>query len=64
MNAPVAAERKKRSITEIRDSKKTGEKMVYTSVLDYTSAKWAEAAGDLLPARRGAPRDHHQHHVR
>ena len=41
----AAAARKKRSITEIRDSKKTGEKMVYTSVLDYTSAKWAEAAG-------------------
>jgi 3-methyl-2-oxobutanoate hydroxymethyltransferase len=39
------AARKKRTITEIRDSKKTGEKMVYTSVLDYTSAKWAEAAG-------------------
>src|SRR5256884_10015745 len=39
------AERKKRTIGEIRDSKKTGEKMVYTSVLDYTSAKWAEAAG-------------------
>ncbi len=38
-------ERKKRSIVEIRESKKTGEKMVYTSVLDYTSAKWAEAAG-------------------
>jgi ketopantoate hydroxymethyltransferase len=36
---------KKRTITEIRDSKQTGEKMVYTSVLDYTSAKWAEAAG-------------------
>ena len=33
------SERKKRSIVEIRDSKKTGEKMV------YTSAKWAEAAG-------------------
>src|SRR5918912_39433 len=42
-SAPVA--RKKRTITEIRDSKKTGEKMVYTSVLDYTSAKWAESAG-------------------
>ncbi|MCL4746368.1 MAG: 3-methyl-2-oxobutanoate hydroxymethyltransferase [Burkholderiaceae bacterium] len=39
------AERKKRTIPEIRESKKTGEKMVYTSVLDYTSAKWAEAAG-------------------
>ena len=41
----TAAARKKRTITEIRDSKKSGEKMVYTSVLDYTSAKWAEAAG-------------------
>ena len=38
-------ERKKRTITEIRDSKQTGEKMVYTSVPDYTSAKWAEMAG-------------------
>lgn len=36
---------KKRTIQEIRDSKKTGEKMVYTSVPDYTSARWAEAAG-------------------
>lgn len=45
--AAVAAppERKKRTITEIRDSKKSGEKMVYTSVPDYTSAKWAEMAG-------------------
>ncbi|MBL8705748.1 MAG: 3-methyl-2-oxobutanoate hydroxymethyltransferase, partial [Rhodospirillales bacterium] len=41
----LATDRKKRTITEIRDSKRTGEKMVYTSVLDYTSAKWAEAAG-------------------
>ena len=41
----TAAARKKRSITEIRGSKKSGEKMVYTSVLDYTSAKWAETAG-------------------
>jgi 3-methyl-2-oxobutanoate hydroxymethyltransferase len=39
------AERKKRTITEIRDSKKTGEKMVYMSVPDYTSAQWAEMAG-------------------
>ncbi len=38
-------QRKKRTITEIRDSKKTGEKMVYMSVPDYTSAKWAEMAG-------------------
>src|SRR5262249_20991712 len=37
--------REKRSITEIRQSKKTGEKMVYMSVPDYTSAKWAEMAG-------------------
>ena len=41
----TAEERKKRTITEIRDSKKTGEKMVYTSVPDYTSARWAEMAG-------------------
>ena len=38
------AERKKRTITEIRDSKRTGEKMVYMSVPDYTSAKWAQMA--------------------
>ena len=37
--------RKKRSIGEIRDSKTTGEKMVYMSVPDYTAAKWAETAG-------------------
>jgi 3-methyl-2-oxobutanoate hydroxymethyltransferase len=43
--APQAAERKKRTIGEIRDSKKTGEKMVYMSVPDYTSAKWAQMAG-------------------
>lgn len=43
--ATAAPARKKRTITEIRDSKKTGEKMVYTSVPDYTSAKWAEMAG-------------------
>ena len=39
------SERKKRTITEIRELKKTGEKMVYMSVPDYTSAKWAEMAG-------------------
>ena len=34
-----AAEKKreKRTITEIRESKKTGEKMVYMSVPDYTA---------------------------
>jgi 3-methyl-2-oxobutanoate hydroxymethyltransferase len=37
--------RGKRTIIEIRESKKTGEKMVYMSVPDYTSAKWAELAG-------------------
>jgi 3-methyl-2-oxobutanoate hydroxymethyltransferase len=35
---------KKRTIQEIRDSKRTGEKMVYMSVPDYTSARWAEMA--------------------
>jgi 3-methyl-2-oxobutanoate hydroxymethyltransferase len=43
--AVADSERKKRTIIEIREFKRTGEKMVYTSVLDYTSAKWAEAAG-------------------
>ena len=38
-------EKKKRTITEIRESKRTGEKMVYMSVPDYTSAQWAEMAG-------------------
>jgi 3-methyl-2-oxobutanoate hydroxymethyltransferase len=37
--------RTKRTITEIRQSKTTGEKMVYMSVPDYTSAQWAEMAG-------------------
>ena len=37
--------RKKRTITEIRASKLSGEKMVYMSVPDYTSAQWAEMAG-------------------
>jgi len=41
----ASGQRKKRTITEIRDSKSTGEKMVYMSVPDYTSAKWAELAG-------------------
>jgi 3-methyl-2-oxobutanoate hydroxymethyltransferase len=37
--------RKKRTIQEIRESKRSGEKMVYMSVPDYTSARWAEMAG-------------------
>lgn len=38
-------QRKKRTITEIRESKISGEKMVYMSVPDYTSAQWAQMAG-------------------
>lgn len=38
-------QRKKVTISEIVESKKTARKMVYTSVPDYTSARWAEAAG-------------------
>src|SRR6202522_4530801 len=41
----ASSERKKRTITEIRESKKTREKLVYMSVPDYTSARWAEMAG-------------------
>src|SRR5258705_1870227 len=37
--------KKKRTIQEIRDSKNTGEKMVYMSVPEYTAARWAEMAG-------------------
>ena len=44
-SAGAEKKREKRTIGDIRDSKKTGEKMVYMSVPDYTSAKWAEAAG-------------------
>ncbi|MBI2312303.1 MAG: 3-methyl-2-oxobutanoate hydroxymethyltransferase [Betaproteobacteria bacterium] len=39
------ATRKKRTITEILNSKGTGEKLAYMSVPDYTSAVWAEMAG-------------------
>lgn len=45
MDALTEKPREKRTITEIRGSKRTGEKMVYMSVPDYTSAKWAEMAG-------------------
>lgn len=45
MDAQAAKPREKRTIVEIRDSKTTGEKMVYMSVPDYTSARWAEMAG-------------------
>ena len=41
----TSGKREKRTITDIRASKKTGEKIVYMSVPDYTSAKWAEMAG-------------------
>ncbi|MEZ5852486.1 MAG: 3-methyl-2-oxobutanoate hydroxymethyltransferase [Hyphomicrobiaceae bacterium] len=43
--AVAAAKREKRTITEIRASKTTGEKFVYMSVPDYTAAQWAEMAG-------------------
>ncbi len=43
--AVAEKKREKRTIAEIRESKTTGEKMVYMSVPDYTSAKWAEMAG-------------------
>ncbi|MBL8671799.1 MAG: 3-methyl-2-oxobutanoate hydroxymethyltransferase, partial [Alphaproteobacteria bacterium] len=43
--AGTGPDKKKRTITEIRESKKSGEKMVYMSVPDYTSARWAEMAG-------------------
>ena len=42
---PKIEKRQKRTIGEIRESKNTKEKMVYMSVPDYTSAKWAEIAG-------------------
>ena len=38
-------ERQKRTIGQIRESKRSGERMVYTSVPDYTCARWAEMAG-------------------
>jgi 3-methyl-2-oxobutanoate hydroxymethyltransferase len=41
----MTSEVSKRTISEIRNSKSTGEKMVYMSVPDYTSAQWAEMAG-------------------
>lgn len=37
--------REKRTIIEIRESKKTGEKMVHISLPDFTMARWAEEAG-------------------
>ncbi|MBM3572518.1 MAG: 3-methyl-2-oxobutanoate hydroxymethyltransferase [Alphaproteobacteria bacterium] len=43
--AEVVKKKEKRTIAEIRESKRTGEKMVYMSVPDYTSARWAEMAG-------------------
>jgi len=37
--------RKKRTITEIRDAKTSGKKVIYMSVPDYTSVQWGEMAG-------------------
>ena len=45
MAQPAPAQRKKRTLQEILDAKRSGEKMVYMSVPDYTSARWAEMAG-------------------
>lgn len=45
MPAQKPAPRSKRTIADIRQSKLNGEKLVCTSVPDYTSAKWAELAG-------------------
>ncbi len=46
MSQPAPApQRKKRTLQEILDSKRSGEKMVYMSVPDYTAARWAEMAG-------------------
>ncbi len=46
MSQPAPApQRKKRTLQEILDSKRTGEKMAYMSVPDYTAARWAEMAG-------------------
>ena len=43
--APAPEQKKKRTLQDILDSKRTGEKMAYMSVPDYTSARWAEMAG-------------------
>jgi len=45
MSPADPASRKKRTLQDILDSKRSGEKMVYMSVPDYTSARWAEMAG-------------------
>jgi 3-methyl-2-oxobutanoate hydroxymethyltransferase len=45
MSPADPAPRKKRTLQDILDSKRSGEKMVYMSVPDYTSARWAEMAG-------------------
>ena len=45
MSSTPPPQRKKRTLQEIRDSKHTGEKMVYMSVPEYTAARWAEMAG-------------------
>ena len=54
--------RKTRTITEIRRSKATGETMVYMSVPDYTSAKWAEMGGvDVAVVGHNLPMVAHGH---
>ena len=69
-SAGAEKKREKRTIGDIRDSKKTGEKMVYMSVPDYTSAKWAEMAGvdvavvgdSLAMIAHGHPSHHSRDH--
>ena len=43
--ATAENERKRRTIIEIRVSKTSGEKIAYTSVPGYSSARWAEKHG-------------------
>ena len=45
MPQPTPGRGKKRTHQKILESKRSGEKMIYMSVPDYTSARWAEMAG-------------------
>ncbi len=64
-------EKNKRTITEIRESKQSGEKMVYMSVPDYTSAQWAQMGGidvavvgdSLAMIAHGHPNTIRRHHT-
>jgi 3-methyl-2-oxobutanoate hydroxymethyltransferase len=41
----IKGKREKRTITEVRESKRTGEKMAHMPVSHHSSARWAEMAG-------------------